>query len=601
VFTGAIYYLLHNVACMFCFDRRQQKIAKVAIGRGGVATGPNKMFLLGLMVFWGFARHGSASSVVIRHVEVDEKQEIIIPLPIPSYENIVSISVPTAGGQIYTRGDDIVYQAFGFDSLSGDGEVAHDTFTVIWKQDGSEVPISGLISVEVKGVNDAPQALGNVKCDSQIMLGERGSCTASFFDPDRRDFTSSAARFTAGIMINRTNREGSMEPLSFQTRCVTFGRSEPGNSTVNVQCYIMPDAKSCSDRGSIFVTILIDDGYGGAARATSLDALTVRAPSPLLEARASDIAITLSREGRYSLNHDEILDIGIESIVTDVCDEGEDVTRDVSPRNFTCNDALVPQVPGIFTLSAWDGTSASAPFYAQVRDVTPPHLIMSSEVVNIELDERGLAYAGIESFLVHVSDECGYELEIRDTQSFSCANVGAQPIHVVARDPSGNSAEGVAALLVRAASLPSYSLPSSGVKDGQTVLGDLSPLLALRGAVLDEKCTIGSVARSVNNGMTWESIDLPELQIVDTSFSLKLPRRKRQLASLYSNICGGKLSIDLNVGIICESGTLCASMDSIACPDVGQNRLTVSSGARTERYSSAWDETSEDVWMAVVF
>ncbi len=110
--------------------------------------------------------------------------------------------------------------------------------------------------IEIEGINSPPVHVddsGLASCTSSVMVGERGSCSASFSDVDHSDFTP-GSHYSSQLELRGV-------PLE---RCVTFARQFPGNDIITVYCNFKTD--NCGDIGLLEgLEVTLDDGKGGKA------------------------------------------------------------------------------------------------------------------------------------------------------------------------------------------------------------------------------------------------------------------------------------------------------------------------------------------------
>ncbi len=112
------------------------------------------------------------------------------------------------------------------------------------------------VKIEVEGINSPPVNVDNngmASCTPSVMVGERGSCSASFYDVDHSDFTPGSGYFSQlelrGIPLER---------------CVTFARQFPGEDIITVYCNFKTD--NCRDIGLLEgLGVTLEDGKGGKA------------------------------------------------------------------------------------------------------------------------------------------------------------------------------------------------------------------------------------------------------------------------------------------------------------------------------------------------
>ncbi len=193
-------------------------------------------------------------------------------LPPPLQYAHVSSLFPNSGGRLAYSNmtHDLVFDPGTAYQWLAKGEIDTAIFNVIITErtsGGSSVCNEGhivdgsadiviTVKIEIEGINSPPVSVDNdgmASCTSSVMVGERGSCSASFYDVDHSDFTPGSGYYSQlelrGIPLER---------------CVTFARKSPGEGIITVYCSFQTD--NCGDIGLLEgLEVILEDGKGGKA------------------------------------------------------------------------------------------------------------------------------------------------------------------------------------------------------------------------------------------------------------------------------------------------------------------------------------------------
>lgn len=198
-------------------------------------------------------------------------------------------------------------------------------------------------------------------------------------------------------------------------------------------------AFSCANYGANPVTLTVTDTYGN----TSTDTQTVlvtdnTAPTAV----AQNVTVALDATGNATITAAQV-----NNGSTDACGIAS-VT--VAPSTFTCANVG----PNTVTLTATDthGNVSTATAVVTVQDVTAPTAVAQN--VTIQLDANGNATITPAQVNNGSTDNCSaVSLELTRS-TFTCANVGPNPVTLTVTDASGNQSTATAVVTVQDAMAP---------------------------------------------------------------------------------------------------------------------------------------------------
>jgi len=141
--------------------------------------------------------------------------------------------------------------------------------------------------------------------------------------------------------------------------------------------------------------------------------------------------------------------------VNDVCDPNPTVTYSI-PSGSIFN---LGNTPVVVTATDNKGNSATSTFIVHVNDVTAPTVLTKNIVV--QLDANGQATIAVVDVDNGSSDACGIASLTLDKSMFTCANIGANTVHLKATDINGNSEVAQAIVTVEDKAAPQIICPSN--------------------------------------------------------------------------------------------------------------------------------------------
>ena len=207
-----------------------------------------------------------------------------------------------------------------------------------------------------------------------------------------------------------------------QAAIVTSAADNCSTPTISIS----PSSVSCADLGSVTVVATITDASGNVTT-SSKTIQVVDQIAPVISAPTSPVVLALNASGTATLPAST-------ASATDNCGP---VTLTYSNTSFSCSSLGANTV----TVTATDasGNQSTATVSVTVVDNTNPTLTLISTPVTVALNASGVGSTSAAQLVANASDNCNIASITASPTSFTCADLGANTITVVATDGSGNS------------------------------------------------------------------------------------------------------------------------------------------------------------------
>ena len=225
--------------------------------------------------------------------------------------------------------------------------------------------------------------------------------------------------------------------------------SATDNCSATPSLSVSPSSFTCSDAGSVTVTITATDDAGNTSTATKTISVVDNA-APVIT--VSNTTLALDGNGVVTLP-------SATATAADNCTSTPNVTY--SQTTFTCSDLGANTV----TVTAADanGNVATQTFTVTVEDNIAPTVTMLSTFADVALDATGAASISINNLASNVSDNCGTPTLTITPSTFACTDLGSNTVTVVATDASGNTTTQQATITVVDNTAPSIATVSGAV------------------------------------------------------------------------------------------------------------------------------------------
>ena len=225
--------------------------------------------------------------------------------------------------------------------------------------------------------------------------------------------------------------------------------SATDNCSATPSLSVSPSSFTCSDAGSVTVTITATDDAGNTSTATKTISVVDNA-APVIT--VSNTTLALDGNGVVTLP-------SATATAADNCTSTPNVTY--SQTTFTCSDLGANTV----TVTAADanGNVATQTFTVTVEDNIAPTVTMLSTFADVALDATGAASISINNLASNVSDNCGTPTLTITPSTFSCTDLGSNTVTVVATDASGNATTQQATITIVDNTAPSIATVSGAV------------------------------------------------------------------------------------------------------------------------------------------
>ncbi len=203
--------------------------------------------------------------------------------------------------------------------------------------------------------------------------------------------------------------------------------------TVN-QVSVVPNTFTCSNLGPNTVVLTVNDGNGNTSTCTAVVTVVDLIPPTML---CKPLTVYLNAAGTASATAAQI-----NNGSTDNCTL---VTLSLSPATYTCANVG----PTTVTLTATDqsGNTATCQNIVTVLDTIRPTMLCKNATIN--LAANGQATLIVADINNGSFDNCSIATLVLSQTSFTCAQLGANPVTLTGTDPSGNTASCMATVIVQ--------------------------------------------------------------------------------------------------------------------------------------------------------
>lgn len=202
--------------------------------------------------------------------------------------------------------------------------------------------------------------------------------------------------------------------------------STSDNCTAIPSVSISPASVSCADLGSVTVVVTVTDASGNVTT-SSKTIQVIDQVAPTITAPSAPVVLALNASGTATLSSSA-------ASATDNCGP---VTIVYSNTQFSCSNLGSNTV----TVTATDasGNQSSATITVNVVDNTNPVLSLVNTPVTVSLNANGVGSTSAAQLVANAADNCNIASITASPLSFTCADLGANTITVVATDGSGNT------------------------------------------------------------------------------------------------------------------------------------------------------------------
>lgn len=338
------------------------------------------------------------------------------------------------------------------------------------------------------------------------------------------------------------------------------------------------DVKSfdCSNVGPNTVVLTVEDNNGNLSTTEAI--VTVEdTEAPL--AVAQNITVALDENGIASITP-EMIDNGS----SDICG----ITSLTLDRdNFSCSE--VGDNPVTLSVEDNHGNVSTASAVVTVADNVAPLAATKNIVVQLQADGT----AGITPEMVDngSSDACGIKSLSLDIDTFSCANIGPNPVMLTVEDNNGNISSLEAVVTIEDNVAPAAVVQNLSVQLDENGTANITPEMIDNGS--GDACGIASLSLDV------ESFDCSNvgpntviLSVEDINGNIS---RAEAMVTVEDKLAPEAVSQDITVQLdvngmasitpemidngssdICGIATLRLDIDSFDCSNVGENTVTLS-------------------------
>ena len=214
---------------------------------------------------------------------------------------------------------------------------------------------------------------------------------------------------------------------------------------------ISPSSFTCSDVGTpVQVTLTATDGSNNQNTCSTLVTVTDPVFPTVL---TQDITIQLASDGTASITTNQI-----DNGSFDNCGI---LSMSVVPNTFTCGDVGANSV----TLNVTDVNNNTSTNTATVTVEDNVNPIAQCQNLTIQLDASGTASITANDIDNGSTDNCGINSISVSPSTFSCANLGANPVTLTVTDVNGNTSSCSAMVTVEDNLAPMVSCPTNIVVD----------------------------------------------------------------------------------------------------------------------------------------
>jgi hypothetical protein len=252
------------------------------------------------------------------------------------------------------------------------------------------------------------------------------------------------------------------------TTATVFQSGSDNCGAVN-QVSVSPNTFACGNIGTNLVTLTVNDGHGNTSNCTAtVTVQDVTAPTVICQ----NATVNLNASGAGSITTATVFQSG-----SDNCGAVNQVS--VSPNTFACGNIGTNLVT--LTVNDGHGNTNTCTATVTVRDAIAPTMLCRN--ATISLNANGQATLTVAQINNGSYDNCGIVTLNLSPTTFTCANIGSNPVQLTGSDASGNKNECSATV---------------------TVTDPIAPVARCKNvtANLGANGTVTVAAASVNNGST---------------------------------------------------------------------------------------------------
>jgi hypothetical protein len=196
---------------------------------------------------------------------------------------------------------------------------------------------------------------------------------------------------------------------------------------------VAPASFDCSNIGNQSVVLTLTDGSGNTSSCTAtVDVQDNAAPT----ADCNDFPVSLDASGSAT-----ILLSDVNGSTSDNCPSN--LNFSFAPNTFTCSEVG----PNTVLLTVTDASSNVGTCESIVTVLDDEDPVATCKTATVQLDGSGSGTVTSDQVNLGSSDNCGFTLTVTPN-TFDCTDLGTNNVVVVATDPSGNTDNCIAAVIV---------------------------------------------------------------------------------------------------------------------------------------------------------
>lgn len=282
-------------------------------------------------------------------------------------------------------------------------------------------------------------------------------------------------------------------PPNAQTKPVTIQLNAQGTASISVadinngssdacgpvSLSLSKTSFDCSNIGPNSVTLTVTDPNGNVSRATATVTVEDKvAPSAV----AKSITIQLNAQGTATVSASDV-----NNGSSDTCGP---VSLSLSKTSFDCSNVGSNSVSLIVTDQ--NGNVSTATTIITVEDKVGPNAV--AKPITIQLNAQGTASVNVADVDNGSSDVCGpVSLSLSKT-SFTCVNIGANPVTLTVTDRNGNVSTATATVTVEDKIKPTLICPAGPISRCVQVSGSYT----IPSLTATDNCSIATVTYAVS-------------------------------------------------------------------------------------------------------
>ena len=333
---------------------------------------------------------------------------------------------------------------------------------------------------------------------------------------------------------------------------------------------------NCSHIGTNNVILTVTDGSSNTSTATAV-VTVVDSTTPA--ASAQNINVYLDATGNASITAADVDNGSIDNCTA--------VTLSIDSSNFDCSDVgMANNVTLTLTVSDGSNNTDTATAIVTVLDTIKPTVV--TQAVTVYLDAAGNASITTTDVDNGTSDNCGAPTLSLSNTSFTCADVGANTVQLIATDVNGNIDSTSATITVNDTIKPTV------VTQAVTVYLDAAGAASITTTDVDngtsDNCGTPTLSLS-NTSFTCADVGANTVQLIATDANGNIdstsatitvndtikPTVVTQAVTVYLDAAGAAsittTDVDNGTSDNCGTPTLSLSNTSFTCADVGANTV----------------------------